>query len=112
MADKKTIIIVVLTCLVLLFGYFAYREKPHDSSFAEKYLKEQMDSLANENTRLLKENIDKDNKILIFSKTLDSLQNLEPKVIIKYVKKYKEIDSASAGELVNDFNNLFPNTSR
>lgn len=103
--DKKNIIIFVLglSLSVCLFLLFKDDPKNLDIHFLENHI----DSLNIKNNKLLNDikviksiNTDFENKI-------DSLLNVKPKINIKYVTKYKEIDDANAFKLISLSDSIF-----
>lgn len=107
--DQKVLAIIILSFLVVIMAYFLFRNdpKPYDDTF----LKIRLDSLKTENNRLIEDIIYRDNKITGFNTKIDSLEALKPKIITKYVYKYKEIDNASAAVLISEFDSIFAGNS-
>lgn len=102
--NQKNILIVVLIVCLSIVSYIAFSpQKPYDDSI----IKERMDKLSHENDSLLN-----DNKLLraersSYYKKINSLNSLEPKIEIRYVEKYKQIDNASINSITNEFDSLF-----
>jgi len=107
--DKKTIIIIVLSILVLILGYFAFNPRP--TQYNDSLLKYTLNRLKNANDSLYNCIVVRDSEIKDFSSKIDSLQSLKPKIKIVYVEKYKEIDNAYAGAIVAKFENVFSKTN-
>jgi len=100
--SKSNLIILIVSIWAILATsgalYLYFQEKPvHiDNSFLESKIKD----LTDENN-FLKEEIDlteEDN--IQFAHINDSLLSLKPKIEIKYVNIYKEIDNSSAIDIV------------
>jgi hypothetical protein len=70
-------------------------------------LRKKIDSVALENNKLDSAILVEKNKAVKYQSAIDSLETLEPKIITKYVNKYKEIDSASVGVIIADFDSIF-----
>jgi len=70
-------------------------------------LQKKIDSVEAENLKLDSAIFLQKNKSQKYQHTIDSLESLEPKIITKYVNKYKEIDSASVGVIVANFDSIF-----
>jgi hypothetical protein len=105
--DKKTIAIIVLSVLVVILGWVAFKPKPNP--YNDSLLKHELERLKTANDSLIKGIAKRDTKIIGFNAKIDSLQNLKPIIQTIYVTKYKEIDNASAGTIANEFTNVFTN---
>lgn len=112
--DKKTIAIIVLSILVLVFGWIAF--KPSPKNLNEELINAEVERLNKENTELANQNAsllvgikNRDIKIATSERLSDSLNSLIPKIKQYYDKKYKNIDNASAISIANDFTNVFTN---
>lgn len=105
--DKKTIAIIVLAILVLVFGWIAFKPSPppYDTKLIESEIKKRDSANAQLNKEILAERT----KNALFEGKIDSLSKLEPIIITKYVDKYKEIDKASANTISNEFSAMFTN---
>lgn len=110
MKDKKVIAIIILSLLCLILAYIAF--KPSNKSSSEtliKQLTEQYEAkekvIKAINDKIVSQNVDYKNK-------LDSIGKIKPKIEIKYVKIYKDIDIHTSGELTNEFDSLFAEHSR
>jgi len=104
MKDPKTIAIIILVILAAVFGYMAFKPAPiYDDALA----KHELARLNRENDSLLTDIAKHTTQISVFNAKIDSLENLKPKIQTIYVTKIKEIDSASAGHLINSFTTIF-----
>jgi len=105
--DKKIIAIIVLSILVLVFGWIAFKPTPlpYDASLIEAQVK-RLDSA---NTQLSKEIQAERTKNALYEGKIDSLNKLEPKIITKYDTIYKKINNASANTISNEFSIIFAN---
>ena len=70
-------------------------------------LQKKIDSVNAENLKLDSAIFAQKDKAQKYQSEIDSLKGLEPKIITKYVNKYKEIDSASVGVIIADFDSIF-----
>jgi len=103
--DKKVLAIIILGIALLIVGYIAFKPSPtpYDKDYLEKQLNElkhTKDSLLKSITKLQADNFKS-------QAVVDSLEKLKPKIQLVYVNKYKEIDNASAGTIVNEFDDVF-----
>jgi hypothetical protein len=103
--DKKNIIILVLSIALsfFIFNWFTDKPKNLDTNFLES----QINSLNTKNNNLLIDIKYHNNKSLGFKYTIDSLLNVKPKINIRYVTKYKEIDNSSVFELISMSDSIF-----
>ena len=94
---------IAVLVVFLIIWYF----KPKENKTDIEVIQSRIDSLMKKNDSL--------DKLILFQKSegeklksrIDSFEGLKPKIITKYVNKYKEIDSASAGTIVNHFDSIF-----
>jgi len=70
-------------------------------------LQKKIDSIEAENLKLDSAIFAQKDKAQKYQSEIDSLKGLEAKIITKYVNKYKEIDSASVGVIVANFDSIF-----
>lgn len=103
--DKKIIAIIVLSILVLVFGWIAFKPAPKPTD--TKFIEEQIKKLDSANAQLGKEIQLERTKNAFFQGQIDSLSKLEPIIITKYVTKYHSIDKLPSGGLINEFDSIF-----
>lgn len=105
--DKKTIIIIALATALLVVGWIAFKKDPvpYDKEFLQKQIKK----LDSANMELRSAIVVEQNKVKKYEALNDSLIKLEPIIKIKYVTIYKNIDSASAPAILNQFKDVFSN---
>jgi len=103
--DVKTFVITILSILVLILGYVAFKPKP--AQYNDSILKYVLNRLKTANDSLIKEIARGDAEIIAYNSKIDSFQNLKPKIQTIYVTKYKEIDNANAGDIINEFSGVF-----
>lgn len=104
----RDMLLVALVCL--LIGTFAVSWAYHKVQKDIDECKVLSDSLEGVN-RLHELEIDSLNlEIGIVQKRLDSLKKQRNKIIVEYVSKYEEIDSASADALLDEFKSILPKT--
>lgn len=106
MKDHKTIAIIVLSIIVLVLGYICFG-KDEPSEYDKKLLESKVKELHLVNTLLLKDISTEQKKTAKFAKLNDSLSNLKPQILIKYVQINKAIDNSSANGIINEFDNVF-----
>jgi hypothetical protein len=105
--DKKIIAIIVLSILVLVFGWIAFKPSPPPYDMA--LIHSQIKALDSANVQLGKEIQEERKKSALYEFKIDSLSKLEPIIITKYVDRYKKIDNASAIAISNEFSTIFAN---
>jgi hypothetical protein len=103
--DTKTWVIIALSVLVVIFGWIAFKTEPPPYDIG--LINSQVKAKEIENA-LLKESLASEKllRIKLFQQN-DSLGNLKPKIEYRYVTKTNEIDNASVGDVVNDFQSVF-----
>lgn len=106
--DKKWIAIIILSLLVIIFAYLAYR--PTKEYGYEKEVSRTIDSLIKENKSLREEKKQFQKQNSIKSKHEDSLQTIKPIIQIRYANTYEKINSASINQLIYGFDSLFTNS--
>lgn len=105
MKDKKNLIIIALSIGVLILLYIAFSPSPspYDSTLIEQKVRE----LQRENDSLALVNVVMEEKQNKATQKIDSLEGLKPKIIIKYVQTFKEIDSYSTAHVISKFDSIF-----
>ena len=73
----------------------------------QNIIQSRIDSLQRHSDSLSRYISETEKKVDKLETKIDSLESLKPKIVIKYVKKYKEIDSASVGVIIADFDSIF-----
>jgi len=104
--DKKTIAIIILSILALIFGWIAFKPAP-ENPYNEALSKHELHRLDSMNVVLLKDAMNREAVVQYLTKKNDSLESLKPKIQIIYVNKSKQIDSASSHAILGDFNRIF-----
>jgi uncharacterized protein YpmB len=107
MNDKKVmgIIILILAVALAIVSYIAFKtpQAPFDKEVYEKQidaLRQQYNDLVIANSRIEAVKAKREN-------TIDSLESLKPKIIIRYEKKDAKIDKAPVVDVVNEFDSIF-----
>ena len=100
---------LVIAIILLSYGvYFYYvsdafkKYKKPTSELENKILKLELDK----NT--IQKNLDSINFITKkLNATIDSIESLKPKIKIKYVEKYRQIDSSNSNYISKEFDSIF-----
>lgn len=100
------LIVAIICLLATLFVKYVYfdspRIKPSTSVITDK-----VDKLESEKKQL-KKRIDSINtQVSALEKRIDSITKITPKIKIKYVKTYREIDSSNTSYLSKKFDSIF-----
>jgi len=103
--DKKNIIIFVLGLSLVVCLFFLFKDEPKNIDY--RFLETQINSLKVKNTELLKDIMVIELKNNNYESKIDSLLQIKPKINIKYVTKYKEIDNANASRLISLSDSIF-----
>lgn len=105
--DLKHIVTIFFACLITSYLTYKIMGKTPTIDFQKEWyekrqseLKREIDSLSN------KLSVEFKNSDMYESK-IDSIENVKQKIKYIYVTKYKEIDTASVGSIVNQFQDLF-----
>jgi len=105
--NKKNIVALIVCCLLTAFLTYKFTQKEVVIDFDKQWyenrqaqLKREIDSL---NNRLSLEY----QKMDTYNSKIDSIENVKQKIKYIYVKKYKEIDSASVGNVIGEFDRIF-----
>jgi len=114
MTMKKTILLSLLISTIFVLSLYAiffpfWNEKP--STLDDTIYKEQISELNKKNDSLKLSIQNKIDEIKTMELKIDSLENLKPKIQIRYVEKIKEIESANAIDVYNDFKRIFANNN-
>lgn len=99
-----SLILWALICSIIVIYLFFNKPQVDDSVHA---LNRQIDSLIITNSKLDSAIYSERKKILKFETYIDSLEHLKPKIVTKYVNKFKEIDSASVSDVIFQFDSIF-----
>ena len=106
---KKSPFIIVII-IILSYGVYFY----YVSQAFEKYQKVKKNSLSPNIQRLvvdkkvLLKRIDSINIVIDkLNKKIDTLESYKPKIKIKYVEKYRQIDSSNTYYLCKEFDSIF-----
>jgi len=97
------LLIAFLSFTFCAMFFIMYKNEPFfnmNNSKAIYLMSKENDSLKNE---ISLERI----KISEYQCKIDSLEDLKPQVIIKYVQKNKSIDNANVNDLVNEYKGIF-----
>jgi membrane-bound ClpP family serine protease len=98
----------LLCCVALLIGLTMLRNGLINNSDYEKTkVKRSVDSIQRHSDSLIMLIATTEQRVNRMKMVIDSLENVKPQIVVKYVKKYKEIDSASAGTVVTEFDSIF-----
>lgn len=92
--------------LIAIWIIFKKEPIPYD----EKFIKQQTDSLNQENKKLRLQIDSTKKKAAVYSSRIDSLSALKPKVIIRYEEKSKFIDGANTSVVISEFNRILSDT--
>jgi hypothetical protein len=106
--DNKNIYIIILSaaCLILIpLAYLGWHREVNN--YDEVFIERRLDSLNNENEQLIKSADRNEKRSVIAEHYADSLSKLPPKIKTVYVTLYKEIDKASANDVVILSDSLF-----
>lgn len=109
---KKHSTSIFVSIIILLIGYLAFKDKNNNNEPTYKLLYKNRLKLLNEEKKAILISIDsikfeiKKRELII-----DSLKNLKPQIQLKYVIKYKQIDSANSFTIVDEFKQLFAKDS-
>lgn len=98
------LLLAFLSFAVCCMFYVVYNNEP---IFNDNNNYNKVSSLLKENDSLKKEIALERFKISQYEIIVDSLQNLKPQIIYKYVQKNKSIDNANITDIVNDFKGVF-----
>ena len=103
--DTKTWIMIAMGIAIIALAYIAFKPgpPPYDSAYTEKQIKR----LRAENDSLSKEIIAIEDINTKSQETIDSLEKVKSKIIIKYVEKISEIDAADCNTLIDEFSVIF-----
>lgn len=104
MEIERTDIIIIALVGLLLFVFF---KKPAETLLVDPPSQEKIDSLLQVNALLMDSIRVKNIEILYDKRRADSLEDLEPIIIRKYVDRYKNIEYLSAHELSAQFDSVF-----
>lgn len=107
MKKPTTWAIIILSIMVVILGYIAFKPKPNP--YNEDLAKHELERLNKENSTLIQTIAGRDVKIIGFNAKIDSLENLKQQTKIIYVNKYQEIDGSSATNVAKEFNDMFTN---
>ena len=99
--------VFVITTFALFFAVIWYVATTPALEYDKEIMQQKIDSLQASNDKLLKSIQESNLKIDSAYHRIDSLEELKRKTIIKYIHKKNEIDTASFGYLVHDFDSIF-----
>lgn len=110
--EKKYNLFFIFWAIIstILLGYMFYNQEIISDNSVE-ILNHKIDSIMVENSKLDSAIYSERKKSLKFETYIDSLEHLKPKIVTKYVNKYKEIDSASVAVVVSQFDSIFAKNS-
>jgi uncharacterized membrane protein YhiD involved in acid resistance len=101
------ILAIVCLCATLYFNYvFKPISKPINP-LEEEATKTKLQRIEDDKKALQIKVLEEETKSKDLLLVVDSLENLKPKIKVKYVTKYKDIDTANATALVKEFDSLF-----
>lgn len=107
--ENKQFLILIITCL-LTFLYFIYILKPVGSMIKPFYrynIKTKIEKFDNEKRDLQIKISEEKKRNLNLLSIVDSFEKIKPKIKIKYVTKFKEIDTSHIGTLSKEFDSIF-----
>lgn len=104
----KDVFTSVFLVVALILGIvLMHKGMSGNSHLTISNIEQRIDSLQKHSDSLARYIGKKEDEMKILIKKVDSLQSLKPAIQIKYVNKYKEIDNASVGAVVNEFDSIF-----
>ena len=103
--DIKEIIIIVLTVLLIVFAWIAF--KPSVIDTGKELRNSEIERLTNENDGIKKDILTISNRIKKTESKVDSLESLKPIIKTKYKAIYEKINNSNATELTNKFKDVF-----
>lgn len=109
LAPSPLIFNIVLCLVGLQVGIHVFMQIRHyvKLPIQQDVINMRLDSISAINYRLNNEIIKSNQKNEANAKQIDSLEKVKQKIKIIYLEKSKEIDNASVGVIVNEFENVF-----
>jgi ABC-type anion transport system duplicated permease subunit len=105
---KGYVVIIAILVLLTMYSLLTSLDKKQVKSPINKELIDVETKRIADQKKAIELSLDEQEKqVKILLKKLDSLQNSKTKIQIKYVTKYREIDSASSFVLAKEFDSIF-----
>lgn len=100
-------ILVLLSMYSLLTSLEKKKVKTPINPLQEEATKTKLQRLEDDKKALQIKILEQETKSKDLLEVVDSLENLKPKIKVKYVTKYKDIDSAGSMLLAKEFDSIF-----